>query len=69
MAEQLVSPELPRIASLLAGATEMVYALGLGDQLVAVSHECNYPPEACHKPQVTYSKIHGNSQSGAIDAA
>ncbi len=35
-----------RIVSLLPSATEMVYALGLGDQLIGVSHECDYPPEA-----------------------
>jgi|SRR5579859_5919686 len=41
-----------RIASFLPAATEMVYALGLGDSLVGVSHECNYPPEAKGKPVV-----------------
>ena len=35
-----------RIASLIASATEIVAALGLGDQLVGVSHECDWPPEA-----------------------
>ena len=35
-----------RIVSLLPSATEMVYALGLGDQLVGVTHECDFPPEA-----------------------
>ena len=35
-----------RIVSLLPSATEIVYALGLGDQLVGVTHECDYPPEA-----------------------
>jgi iron complex transport system substrate-binding protein len=41
-----------RICSLLPSATEIVYALGLGDQLFAVSHECDYPPEAASKPAV-----------------
>ena len=40
----------PRIVSFLPSATEMVYALGLGDQLVGVTHECDYPPEATAKP-------------------
>ena len=33
-----------RIASLLPSATEIVFAIGAGDQVVAVSHECDYPP-------------------------
>lgn len=39
-----------RIASFLPAATEMVYLLGLGDQLVGVTHECDYPPQAKTKP-------------------
>ena len=41
-----------RIVSFLPAATEMVYALGLGDQLVGVSHECDFPTEATTKPVV-----------------
>jgi iron complex transport system substrate-binding protein len=41
-----------RIISFLPSATEMVYALGLGDRLMGVSHECDYPPEARAKPFV-----------------
>jgi iron complex transport system substrate-binding protein len=41
-----------RIASFLPAATEMICALGLTDQLVGVSHECRYPPEAAQKPVV-----------------
>jgi iron complex transport system substrate-binding protein len=40
----------PRIASFLPAATEMVYLLGLGENLVGRSHECDYPPEALSKP-------------------
>jgi iron complex transport system substrate-binding protein len=39
-----------RICSLLPGATEIVFALGLGDHIVGVTHECDYPPEARQKP-------------------
>ncbi len=39
-----------RICSLLPSATEIVYALGLGDHLYGVSHECDFPPEAAAKP-------------------
>jgi iron complex transport system substrate-binding protein len=42
-----------RIVSFLPSATEMVYALGLGDQLLGRSHECNYPPAAIEKPVVS----------------
>jgi iron complex transport system substrate-binding protein len=47
-----------RIASLLPSATEIAFALGLGDQVVAVSHECDYPPEASTRPVLTKSAIH-----------
>ncbi|MES2464520.1 MAG: cobalamin-binding protein [Armatimonadota bacterium] len=47
-----------RIVSLLPSATEIAAALGLGDQLVAVTHECDYPPDAvAGKPVVTSSLI------------
>jgi len=42
----------PRIVSFLPAATEMVYALGLGDQLVGVTHECDFPSDAKAKPVV-----------------
>lgn len=42
-----------RIVSLLPSATEIVFALGLGDELVGRSHECDYPPEALAIPAVT----------------
>ena len=46
-----------RIVSFLPSATEIVYALGLGDQLAGVSHECDYPLEAKSKPVVVRSAI------------
>ena len=42
-----------RIVSLLPSATEIVYALGLGDELVGRTHECDYPPQANSVPVVT----------------
>ncbi len=56
-----------RIVSLLPSATEIVCALGLGDALVAVTHECDYPPEALAKPQITRSLLRPNMPSGEID--
>ena len=44
-----------RICSLLPSATEMVYALGLGDDLVGVSYACDYPDEAASLPVVSHS--------------
>jgi iron complex transport system substrate-binding protein len=50
----------------LASATEMLYALGAGDRVVAVSHECDFPAEATGKPRVTVSHVAAPS-SLAID--
>jgi iron complex transport system substrate-binding protein len=44
-----------RICSFLPSATETVYALGLGNQLVGVSHNCDYPEQAAAKPVVSRS--------------
>src|SRR6267154_5829622 len=41
-----------RIVSFLPSATEMAFALGLGDQLVGITHECDDPPEVQGKPVV-----------------
>lgn len=58
-----------RICSLLPSATEIVCALGLIDDLVGVSHECDYPPEVKALPKLTRSPVHGEElSSGAIDA-
>src|SRR5215470_822872 len=46
-----------RIVSLLPSATEILFALGLGEQVVGVSHECDYPAEARSKPVVVHSRI------------
>ena len=46
-----------RIASLVPSATESLFALGLGDRVVAVTHECDFPPEALRLPRLTRSVI------------
>ena len=59
-----------RIVSLLPSATETLFALGLGDQLVSVTHECDYPPEATLLPIVTRSTLGlQDKDSGGIEAA
>lgn len=59
-----------RICSLVPGATEVVAALDLTDQLVAVSHECDYPESIRHIPSVVESVIDQHSlSSDAIDRA
>jgi iron complex transport system substrate-binding protein len=49
---------MPRIVSLLPAATEIVAALGLMDNVVGVSHECDFPEEANTKPRVTSCPVH-----------
>jgi iron complex transport system substrate-binding protein len=46
-----------RIASLVPSATETLFAVGLGDQVVAVTHECDWPPEAGSLPHLTRTVI------------
>ena len=55
------------ICSFLPSATEMVYDLGLEDQLYGVTHECDYPPEARDKPHVVHIVFEGTKPtSGEI---
>lgn len=56
-----------RICSLLPSATELVCALGLEDRLVAVTHECDYPPSVRRLPAVTESWVPKDATSREID--
>ena len=56
-----------KIWSLLPSATEMLFALGLGDEVAGVTHECDYPAEASSKPRVTVSHIDSSGNSFEID--
>jgi iron complex transport system substrate-binding protein len=58
-----------RIVSLIASATEIVAALGLEDQLVARSHECDWPPSITHLPRVSAPAFLTAGSSRAIDLA
>jgi iron complex transport system substrate-binding protein len=58
-----------RIASLVPSATELLFALGLGDRVAAVTHECDYPPGAEQLPHLTRSVIPDGLDAAEIDAA
>ncbi|MFL5894255.1 MAG: ABC transporter substrate-binding protein [Thermoleophilaceae bacterium] len=58
-----------RIASLVPSATETLFALGLGDDVVAVTHECDYPLEAQELPHLTRSVIPPGLSAAEIDSA
>ena len=56
-----------RIASLLPSATEIVCALGMEDDLVAVTHECDYPDSVRDKPVLTRSVLSSVSSGAEVD--
>jgi iron complex transport system substrate-binding protein len=56
-----------RIVSLLPSATEIVCELGFGDQLVGVTHECDWPPFVRDLPKVTNTLIPVDASSAEID--
>jgi iron complex transport system substrate-binding protein len=58
-----------RIVSLVPSATEMLFALGLGGDVVAVTHECDYPPAALQLPKITRDVLPSGLSSAQIDAA
>jgi len=58
-----------RIVSFLPAATEMIYALGLGDRLIGVTHECDYPTDARHKQVVVRSMLPDGLTQREIDEA
>lgn len=58
-----------RIASLVPSATEMLFALGAGGDVVAVTHECDWPPAARELPHLTATVLAEGLSAGEIDAA
>jgi iron complex transport system substrate-binding protein len=58
-----------RIVSLVPHATELLFALGLGDQVVGVTHECDHPADARGRPHVTRDRLPAGLTSREIDAA
>ncbi|HWK17784.1 MAG TPA: cobalamin-binding protein [Solirubrobacteraceae bacterium] len=58
-----------RIVSLVPSATEMLFALGLGPDLIAVTHECDYPDAARELPKITRDVLEPGLTAAQIDAA
>ncbi|HEY1450562.1 MAG TPA: cobalamin-binding protein [Solirubrobacteraceae bacterium] len=58
-----------RIVSLVPHATELLFALGLDEQIVAVTHECDFPPQALELPRITRDVLPAGLSAGEIDAA
>jgi iron complex transport system substrate-binding protein len=58
-----------RIVSLVPSATETLFALGLGDEVIAVTHECDWPPDALDRPKITRDLIEPGLSAREIDAA
>ena len=56
-----------RIVSLLPSATEILYALGLGDSVVGVTHECDFPSEAARKPALIKPRVDPHAPPAEID--
>ncbi|HYY04992.1 MAG TPA: ABC transporter substrate-binding protein [Candidatus Limnocylindria bacterium] len=56
------------IASLVPSATEALFALGLGERVVGVTHECDFPPEAASRPRLTRSVIPDGMGARDVDA-
>jgi len=58
-----------RIVSLVPHATELLFALGLGDDVVAVTHECDFPLDVLELPRVTRDVLPAGLSAAEIDAA
>jgi iron complex transport system substrate-binding protein len=58
-----------RIVSLVPSATEMLFALGVGDEVTAVTHECDYPPQAQDLPRITRDVIGPGLPPDEVDRA
>jgi iron complex transport system substrate-binding protein len=56
-----------QICSLLPSATEILYALGLGDSVAGVTHECDFPPAAAKKPALIHPRLSLDVSPGEMD--
>ncbi|MGI8558229.1 MAG: cobalamin-binding protein [Solirubrobacteraceae bacterium] len=58
-----------KIVSLVPHATELLFALGLGEEVIGVTHECDHPPQARALPKLTRDALPPGLSAGEIDAA
>lgn len=58
-----------RIVSLVPNGTEILFAVGAGDLVVGVSHECDFPPEARTRPILTGSALTAGMSAAEVDQA
>ena len=58
----------PTVVSLLSGATETIYELGLESHLVGISHECDFPPACLQLPVCSFARVDDTGTAAAIDA-
>jgi iron complex transport system substrate-binding protein len=56
-----------RICSLLPSATEILFALGLGDSVEGVTHECDFPPEAAKRPALIHPRVDPQARPAELD--
>lgn len=63
----MTAPAAPTVVSLIASGTEIVAALGMLDQLVGVSHECDFPPQVTRLPALCSAKMDPSLPSARID--
>src|SRR4051812_9899523 len=67
MSSRLSYPHSMRIVSLVPHATELLFALGLGEQVVGVTHECDHPTAARSLPHVTRDVLPAGLSAAEID--
>ena len=53
---------------MLPAATEILYAIGAGDAVVGITHECDFPQEACHKPSLIRPRIESDATPSEVDS-
>lgn len=56
-----------RVCSLLPSATEILFAIGLGDSVAGVTHECDFPPEAAKRPALIRPRVDPTAAPAEID--
>ena len=67
MSESVANSKPMRICSLLPSATEILFALGCGDRVVGVTHECDFPAEAREKAVLIRARVDSSAAPGEID--